>query len=138
IKTVGAAGFQENFRRALVAGPGGLERHEIDFAKSPIQGKEAVAEASRKLKMPITSDPGWRTAANRVENIHRVGVVIRTGPTPPPTFQPPAVMPRITDMIQTSGRIPGEKEIALHVAIVGKEVPQPVEIKIIRIAEALG
>ena len=41
------------------------------------------------------------------------------------------------DVIEPRRRVPGQEEIAFHIAVVGEDVTEPVEIEVVRVAEAV-
>ena len=136
-ETVRADGFEKNFRLCFVAAAVRLEREKVNLAEGPIQNEQAVAIAFRKLVVPIAGHAGWRTTSDRPEKINCVRVIIGPVPTPFPAVQSPAVMTAKRDLIEPRRRVPGQEEIALHVAVVGEDVAEPVEIEVVRVPEAV-
>ena len=136
-ETVRADGFEKNFRLCFVAAAVRLEREKVNLAEGPIQNEQTVAIAFRKLVVPIAGHACWRTASDRPENINCVRVIIGPVPTPFPAVQSPAVMTAKRDLIEPRRRVPGQEEIALHVAVVREDVAEPVEIEVVRVAETV-
>src|SRR5437016_798263 len=90
-----------------------------------------------ELPVAVASDPGRRAAANRPKDVNRIQVVIFAAPTAQVSRQPPAMVSALSDVVDAGWRVPGEKEIALAVTVVGEEIAQLVEVEIIRIAESV-
>src|ERR1051325_11557193 len=88
--------------------------------------------------MIVTSHPGRGTASKSLENAHRVDGIVGPRPAALITLQSPAVMTTGRNVEQARRRVPGQKIVALHIAVISEQFPFRIDIKVVWIAESVG
>ncbi len=87
--------------------------------------------------MPVTNDAGRRPTPDLLESIDSIDVVRWPVPAPAPAIETPAMMAGVLDLINPRRRVPGQKKVALDIAVVSEDFAESVEVEIVRVAKAM-
>ena len=110
----------------------------IDAAERPAARQHAAAIALGELRVPIDGQAGRRAAADLHQPLDVVEHPLRPVPTPLPALQHPAVVHPLGDVEQPVRGVPRQVMIAFAVGIDREQLPERVEIAVVRIAKAVG